>query len=898
MKKTLLLLALAPLFATSLAGCSKVSFKALEPEEEILLPGIAHEVEVLRDEWGIPHIYCREDLECVTAQGYIQARDRFFEMDLFRNYGKGTLGVLFGANPAVRSVDRETRRVMTHPSDGRHVAEHIVESLDADLLAYLEAYAAGVNAYLDEMGSARAPVPGEYDFGLVLDGAEEPADWAPVDTVAIGRLFSMMLSAQLDVELGGAAMAAGLDAQTFADLAPSAPLDPTFALPGYYGSGALGSKWRPDAALLQRLRQAAPAIQAALDAREGPEYLHRFFGAEPGSNNWIVSAEHTAEGRVIVADDPHLPLWSPSVWHEVHIDATSLPKAKGEMNLRGVAFPGTPGIMIGHNQQIAWSVTTMGYDVSDLYQETVTGVDTVRFQGSDVAVQKVTVRFPRGPLDGDGFDEEKLCIVPHHGPLWSSEGFSAQELADPDQPCVDPSRGATAISGRWTGMEVSNEIGAALGIMKAGNVAEAKTAWLDFEVGAQNLLIGDIDGEVAYFPYARVPIRDGDLSASPPWLPMPGEGTHEWKGDIPVDELPQADNPASGFLVTANNDIVGTTADGNPVNDAHYLYYTRDLGLRAGRITRLLEEALAEGPVTLERMREIQTDTKSDLAAALLPHLLDAAGARADLVTSLGIGDALARLTAWDYSQPTGLSDHDTDAAPSSDAAEREAAIASSLFSSWLFQAIEATFRDELSAAGAAVAGRAGRADQAMHKAFFFALEEDRNHYFDNVNSAGTVETREEILLQALADAVTELQGRLGNDPEEWLWGRIHRAHLQSIFGVFGVPNAFDLGPVPEPGGLHTINVAGFNRDYTSTHGPSLRMFTVMDPEGPRSEQIIPGGTIDELDHPNHGDQLVPWLEGRYKVIATDPEAVLEAAEARQAAGITPGGRWLFSPQE
>ena len=255
--------------AVSSGGCSKKSpFRELEPAETLILPGLSEEVEVLRDGFGVPHIYCRHDLDCIAAQGYVQARDRFFEMDLFRNYGKGTLGVLFGANPAVRAVDRETRRVMTSSVDGRHVAEHIVEQLDPETLRYLEAYASGVNAYLDEMGHfARAPIPGEYDFALVLDGAQTPAKWTPVDTVAIGRLFSMMLSDEIDTQLQNAKMAAAHDRKTYAELAPSAPLDPTFVLPDFYGSGALGRGWTLSRRLHQRLKQAEGLFDAALAAR-------------------------------------------------------------------------------------------------------------------------------------------------------------------------------------------------------------------------------------------------------------------------------------------------------------------------------------------------------------------------------------------------------------------------------------------------------------------------------------------------------------------------------------------------------------------------------------------------------------------------------------------------------
>jgi len=484
--------------------------------------------------------------------------------------------------------------------------------------------------------------------------------------------------------------------------------------------------------------------------------------------------------------------------------------------------------------------------------------------------------------------------VPHHGPLWVSEGISARDLADPAKPCSDAALGSKAFSGRWTGMDPSSEFSAFRGMLYAQDIDEAKQAWLNFKVGAQNLVVGDNKGGVLYFPYARVPMRDGDLAANPPWLPLPGEGGYEWLGDVPADELPQKEI-TQGYLVTANNDIAGVTEDGNPVNDKHYLFRTRDLGLRAGRITRLLKAASALGPLDLDTMRSIQSDTVSDFAAGFVPALLAAADARADLVTSLNLAAPLARLRAWNFEQPTGLEEFRADAPPSNNPKERDDAIATSIFAAFLYHAIEGTFRDELDAAGIKVAQRFARPDQSLQKALYFALTEHKEVYFDDLATPNTVETREETLLGALAGAVTELGAKLGTDDTKWLWGRLHQVELQSIFGVFGVPNDFGIGPVPQPGGFHTINVANFDRDYLTTAGPSVRMLTDVIAEGPASEQIIPGGVIDQLGNPNRDDQLLPWLRGEYKVIVNEQEQVKAAAIARDAQGGSPGGRWLFT---
>jgi penicillin G amidase len=876
-----------------LAGCpQKNPFEDIETAVEVRIPGLDAPVEVLRDRYGVPHIYCETDLDCIRVQGYVQAHDRLFTMDVYRRYAQGTLGQLFitQAKELVRPIDRQ-QRLMFMAADGRSVIDHIAEGLDDDTRAMLEAYTEGVNAYISAYGTDAAPKHAQYEIDFIQFDSQVPAPWTIEDSIGIGRLFSYMLSQSLDREMRMSYYADRLDEQTFRDLVPLRPMDPTYVVPGFYEGQALSPPPAIPEAARERLARARPLLDSFRETLESNARLRLPFGPMPGSNNWVVHGSLTDTGEVFVAEDPHLELSAPPIFHEVHLDAVSLPGATGRIKARGVAFPGTPGIIIGHTDHVAWAVTVVGYDVTDVYVETVTGPNSVRFDGEDVAVERITVQYP---VDAhEAYEEEKICLVPHHGPIFEAAG--GDDLFEPSTPCFDPEASDTALSVRWTGMAPTYEVRTVRLLLQAEDLGEALAAIDHFGVGAQNWVLGDRNGDIAYYPRADVPIRDNPRD-NPPWLPMSGEGDAEWIGIIPNAELPQAHNPERGFIVTANNDIAGVTDDDDPLSVGHYLYPSMDLGLRAGRITRLLEEAMEGGrKLTFEDMIRIQTDTKSDLGAWTVPYLLEAADARPDLVAALDLEDAITRLRAWQFDTPTGLATSDPDGPASLDPEERAEAIGASLFGAWWFAVIDRTMYHVLDSANATRGSDRVPMEQPIEKAMYFILSEgDKDHYFDDSRTE-TTETREDVLLQALADATESLRVRLGSDPDEWLWGRLHQVMFRSFFGQVGVPTEWDLGPVANPGGQHTVNVANYNRNYVQHSGAALRMITAIGADGLHGVQSIPGGNIDQRSHPNRDDQIEMWLAGEFKEIGFDVPGTRAGAEARTEAGLG-DVRWVFKP--
>ena len=871
-------------------------FAGLEVDHEIALSNLEGRVEVLRDPNGVAHIFCQYELDCIRAQGFVQAHDRFFQMDFFRSLASGRLGRAVGRIPQARGPDRFYRRMMT-ASDGRPVVEHIEESLSPETRAFVQAFADGVNDYLAVMGKAPwAPVPDEYASPFIvygqdlIDGNYQPEPWTVTDTLHIARFFTFVLSDRFDEELRLADYAARLDPQMFSDLLPVQPLDPTFAVPGFYERRNLGRPFRLRAETAQAVARVRPLIEGLRSQREAMGALRNPFGEWPGSNNWIVHSSKSETGNPLVANDPHLSLTAPALWWETHLDAVSLPGATGELKVKGVIFPGTPGVIIGHTQHLAWGDTVVGYDVTDLYVEEVAGVDQVLFEGQPVQVVKTVVRFPVGP-GPDDYDEEKICVVPHHGPIMVADGMTDDELADPDLPCVDPARGAKALSVRWVGQMPTQELDVVWRLLHAKDVDEAKAALDDWGVGAQNWVVGDTAGNILYYPRALVPIRKWDLEQAPPFLPLPGTGKYEWSGWIPNEDIPQAKNPSAGFVVTANADIAGVTEDGNPLNDPYYLYWGVDLGLRAGRITRLLEKALEDGVVTVEEMKAIQNDDYWELAELLVPYILAAADSRPDLVSGLDLDGAIARLRAWNFETPTGLATDDPDGPLSMDTKEVSDAVAASLFGAWYYAVLDRTYLDELVAAGV-VQGRQAPTDQPFQKALYFMLRDGNDTYWDDV-STPEKETQEDVLLKALRDAMDRLETAIGGPMDEWVWGRVHVMPLYSPFGQLGAPtDDYQYAPRANGGGMHSIDVANYNRNFEQHAGPSLRIVTDVSPDGVRSWQVIPGGIVDDMGDPNREDQLSLWLAGEYKALPFDAAGALEAAKVRAATNLPDGARW------
>lgn len=714
------------------------------------LPGLRDEVRIVRDREGIPHIYASNDLDAAFGLGWAHAQDRFFQMDYLRRIFSGRVAELLGEAGLASDVQLRTLGL-------RRAAEESVATAPPDSLAWLRAYAAGVNAWL-----GRNPLPPEYGV-LELTRRSVPA-WEPADSVVIGKAIAFQLSFDLEdidrtialTAYQTAGAAGGFDGLALfsEDIFRSAPLDQTVSIPDFLpgvpgaaalprsgpGGGAL-PQLRPKALeLARRFRQRAegvPVLRTALRRSESPL----------GSNWWLIAGRHSTTGAPMLANDPHLGLDLPSIFYEAHLLAFDTNRQR-PMVVNGISFPGAPAIALGCNLYICWGATTNPLDVTDVYVEELvlnpaTGLPThTRFRGQLEPIVVIPQIFlvnrigdgvrnnlrdaGVGPLDGG-----LTLIVPrrNRGPIVEVDAS-------------DPAN-VIGLSVQYTGSRATRELDTFRLWQRAANLQDFRAALRFFDVGSQNWAYADRVGNIAYFTSAEMPLRE-DLQTlnrpdgTPPFLLRDGTGQlrNEWlpvqspqPGQalpyeiLPFEEMPQVVNPESGYILNANNDPVGTTLDNNPLNQVRPgggLYYLSPgySDLRGGRIERLIEAALADeesgGKISADDLKAMQANHQLLDAEILVPHILNAwtrialtgaAGRWADLVGNPRIAEAVARLRVWDFSTPTGIREgydpgDDPDDLPEPSQAEVDASIAATIYSSWRGRMIERVVDETLTGIG------------------------------------------------------------------------------------------------------------------------------------------------------------------------------------------------------
>lgn len=911
--------------ATSTATVPPATATPAIPATEVPVEGLTAETEVIFDDLGFPHVYAPDVESAIFLQGYLTADARFWEMDLFRRVAEGRLSELLGR--ATLETDVMMRTSFT-TRDGRRLEDALWEytqEVDPYLADVLRAYADGVNAWLADLRAGRngATIPPEYTDGVLI--SETPAtldDWRPADTLAIGRLQAWSLSESVDAEIGLARIYASLPEDLRNDVFRAAPASPATILPVAAGANAAQRR-----AAAPRVAWPNVEVLAAVE-----ESFARVSALNPigdlsrgvGSNNWVVAPSLSASGHAMLANDPHLALFNPPIWHVIQLEARDEVDGK-PFGANGVIFPGLPGVILGHNEVGAWGATTSGFDVTDVYVEEVTtppdypaSPRTVTFRGEQVPVLRIVEPFHlKGRAQPVNYVIE---VVPHHGPM----------VPDPNLGDNVVGLAATGMSFRWTGHELTNDSRFLFDLSRARSADDFFAALENFGTGGQNWVWADVSGEIAYSSQVLLPRRPAGVV---PYLPVSGQGDAEWLTDgegrtawVPAEDLPRARNPDEGFVASANNDHVGNTIDNDPLNDDVYLGQSFAIGFRQERIHEMLTNSAGDRPsgakITAADMSRFQYDHKSKEAERLLPFLFAAAANRADLV-SARMTEALDRLDAWGvaregspaYSALSGVDAHDLreDLAPRkvpvSDEERRDAA-ATSIYVGWSTRLARLVFTDDFAGTGI---GRPGGDDAT--KALLHILEDvDRVDEGFRVHTLGAngestlwddkstpeVETRDEILLRALADGLTFLEDKFGApEMEGWLWGLIHQVNFQHFVGQAGIP-VFDLGTFAASGARYTVNPASYSlnaNSFTFSGGPSKRFVAVLDPAGIRAVNTIPGGNNGNPGRPDtgsaaayyneinpdihYGDHIASWVNGEVFEYRTTRAQVEAHAEKR-----------------
>ncbi|MDB4956964.1 MAG: penicillin amidase family protein [Myxococcales bacterium] len=856
------------------------------------IPGLAAPVTVQYDAEDIPHIKCQTKIDCLAVQGYIQAHDRLFPMDFLRHVARGKLAEMIGIDGL--SQDVQLRTLFTTRA-GHRLEDDLVAAMDAQTAALVTAFAGGINAYLVELRSNPSAMPGEYAQLPFPTAPADIASWTPQDTLALARLQQFQLSETIEEE-----SAFGTFAGAYG---PGAPLQDLGKLVAWIRAAAPPTEQAhtlsPTAAPFAAAPRAslvpsdlAPWQGALAETSSSFEALRarlRPIGATVGSNNWVISAAKSATHVAMVANDPHLGLQYPPLFH---LSVMTSALASDNLDLAGGAFPGIPGALVGRGAHVGWGVTVVGYDVTDLYLEQFlpqnncpTAAPCVLFKGAPTGTipvpQTYRVRTATGLIDaatlGPNAPPPFVLIVPQHGPVIRA-----------------PDAGGIAVTARWVGQEGNTQdVKAILGLNTATDVDAAMLALKDFSTGAQNWVLADDQGHIAYDPHALVPVRtfSGSPSFRPPWFPLPGDGSAEWGDGVsncasatatPVpatcwiadSALPQGKDPAKGYYFTANADptFPSVSDDNSPLAHPPYLSFNWDdsTGFRATRIQQRIEQAIAaNGSVSLDDMESIQSDHVSRPGMIFTSYVAQLPASGTDPAGLTAGKQAFADWAAAGWDCPSGLTGSDPVASP----ADTTAAVVTNssgcfLFHAFLRKLFTNVFTDDL-----AVIGQGVNQLQAM-KAMIYMLGLPANDpgakFCNDVNARGqTIATRScaAQVARALASAYDDLKSQIDADPKNWVWGRVHTIQPVSLLAF--VTNHYSPGPYARPGGAFTVDVgtpstsaAGLLFPYSS--GGNVRHISLMDPAKPVVKMQLPGPERDVPAEFMGPDLLGQWVKNVY----------------------------------
>lgn len=762
-------------------------------ESNLTEPQLHQEVDIHWDTHGVPHIYANDKHDLYYALGYVHAQDRLWQMTISQMAAQGRFAEFLGKD--LLPYDKLQRTLGFWQT-----AKKIEKQLSDSTRNKLQAYADGVNAYVKEHPKS---LPIQFTLADM-----KPIPWTVTHSIALARLMAWELNLAWKSELTYNYLAEHLPAKKFNQLLPDSRFIPRMK------ADSLSKSW-------------AEAIMPVLQKNEQLRKLLGTQGSHVGSNAWAISARKSSTEAPLLAGDPHLGLDMPGKWYEVHLHVNG-------KNLAGATLAGAPIVVLGQNDQLAWSMTNIMLDDTDFFQEAVNPQNHNQYVIDSLAGDPIY----------DKFREQKEVIKiknaddtvftrrsTKHGPVISDVYPHQKYIKD------------RVITMKWTGNDTTNEIEALFKMDWAQSFDEFKQGAKDFKVPGQNIIYADKDGNIAQLSLANIPIRKGNpLALRKGWKPA-----QDWQGYVPFDELPKEINPDRGWVANANNPPM---ADDYP----YYISIYWEPNSRHDRIKQYLTQS---EPITPENFQEIQTDVISlyarDVTHLILPVLKNSKKYNFDTVISY--------LENWDYSY---------------EASET----AASIMDAFMLRLSRNTFQDEMTKA---VYGNFIQFPALSARALKRFLR-NGSAFFDDVNTSDRTETRNDIVVESMHEAVQFLQGHYGNEPFEWRWEQLHTITLKpALFGKAAespdaptalkliVNNLMSLGPYPVNGDEMTINNGEYswNDPYKMVLGPSIRRIIDFS-DLSKTLSIIPTGQSGNPLSQYYGDQTESWLNGQYKFLYQD----------------------------
>ncbi|MER5863722.1 penicillin acylase family protein [Kitasatospora sp. NPDC002040] len=853
-------------------------------EGSVKVAGMTAPVDVKRDANGIPQLYADSSEDLFRAQGYVQAQDRFWEMDVRRHITAGRLSEMFGSGQV------ETDSFLRTMGWRRVAQEEYDSKLAEDTKKYLQAYSDGVNAWLSEHSGSSASL--EYGLLGAVNGDYKPEPWNPVDSVAWLKAMAWNLSGNMQEEIDRSLLAQDFGPEKIDQLYPAYPYERN----GTIVTGAVGTDgaFRPSGGSATAAQGTASTVQGRAATESLLKGVADRIGAVPqllgrqgqgiGSNSWVVSGEHTTTRKPLMANDPHLGPSMPSTWYQMGLHCRNV-GAACQFDTAGFTFAGLPGVVIGHNQNISWGFTNLGADVTDLYLEKVTSPDTYLVDGKqkNFETRKETIKVAGG--------EDRTIVVrtTDRGPLISDKSTEEQNVGKYAPADNAPDRAAGyGVALQWTALIPGKTMDAVFKLDRAADWDGFRAAAADFAVPAQNLIYADTKGNIGYQAPGMIPQRtkgDGRYPA-PGW-----DSSYGWNKEfLPFKALPYSWNPVSGYIVTANQAVV------DPNSYKPLLTKDWEYGTRAKEIeTQITDRLKNGGKISPDDMRDIQLDNTSVMARTLVPLLLKVR------IDDPYVREAQDLLKDWNFHQ---------------DADSAAAAYYNAVWRQLLTLAFGQKFPADLRAEGDCLLVRQKRDS---------TLPDDDLNPAPPVTVCGTRDpgqaqpdggdrwtevvrgllTQPEspwweykdanhqaqkglgnLLAESLKNARQELTAKLGKDIATWSWGRLHTLTLteqtlgkdDSSIASGLVHKLLNRGPYQLSGGTAAVNAAGWNAaaGYQVDWVPSMRMVVDLS-DFNASRWINVGGASGHAFHENYNDQTELWVKGELLPWAWSPEAVEQA---------------------
>lgn len=740
------------------------------------IEGLNEAVDIDRDIHGVPHIRANNKHDAWFSLGYVHAQDRIWQLELQRRVCMGALSEVFG--PSMLESDKLLRSLSLVES-----ARHCIGNFPDDELAMIEAYVNGINAWISEKNW----LPLEFYFcGL------RPRIWRKLDVVAWSKMMSWTLSSNWQSELLRSKMICAVGVEKTEQL--------------------MGIQNKDSSIDVEALKKHQDILEKLMVVLKKVNQHLGFSSTDLGSNNWVVSGEHTCSGKPILASDPHLGASIPSVWYLVELNAK-------DISLAGASLPGLPSIIVGHNQHISWGITNSYADCQDLLINTINPDDQTQYRHQD---------------SWHTFDEiEDIIYVRGEIPVRYKRRSTINGPVISDVIDVDTD---TPITLCWTALDNNDTTICAFSRLNvAKNWDEFRSALQLFVSPSQNFVYADIEGNIGYQLAGKIPIR----SEGSGQVPMSVGDESLWSSFIAFEKLPFDYNPKSGFIATANNQVL----------DEKYPYFVSQEWAPDYRFQRILElftSATDNQLLDIDDIKAMQLDQVSLVAKQLLPYFLQLPA------ISMKERQALEYLAPWSGE----MSIHK---------------VAPTIFNMWYTELIKTYLLSDIEDDDLVNDYLSGRHPIFCVK-WIIELFEHTSNAEGKINDKDTLD----LLLTSFHQAINMIESEIGHDMDTWQWGKIHTLHFaHSPFDRMSWLSALFSRTIPSGGDPYTVSVGSYSyaKPFLQSGHPSYRQIICLSDwkNGQYAQSVGQSGNIfskhydDMISTMQKGDYLPMWY-GNYSI--------------------------------